>query len=72
MTASEAERILTKIATWMEKQAAKNESDAASCRFISLREAYIYDAKNLRAMAKDARDAINHDAAQRMEAEDGA
>ena len=50
---------LTKIADWLERQAAKNDEDVKTCRFESLNEAYRADAKNYRAMAKHARAALD-------------
>ena len=57
------EAVLTKIETWMEKQAARDEAEAAKPgQFAMLKEAYIADAKNYRAMAKDARAALSRTA----------
>ena len=47
-----------KVAEWMERQATRNESRATSERFESLKAAYLADAKNYRAMAKDIRTAL--------------
>ena len=51
--------VLDKIATWMERQAAHDEAEASKPnQFITLKEAYTADAKNYRAMAKEARVAL--------------
>lgn len=49
---------LTKIATWFEDQAARCEKQAQDTRFITIAEASAADAKNYRAMARDARNAL--------------
>lgn len=46
---------LDKIATWLEANAKRNEESAKTCNFESLKQAYIADAKNYRATAKDIR-----------------
>ena len=47
---------VVKVIDWFEKQAIKHDKDAAACdRFQSLKQAYIFDAKNFRAMANDLR-----------------
>lgn len=40
---------------WLEAQASRNEEKVIGERFLSLKQAYIADAKNYRAMAKDLR-----------------
>jgi len=40
---------------WLEKQAAIDEASAKTCNFETLTKAYLADAKNYRAMAKDLR-----------------
>jgi hypothetical protein len=57
---------LDKIATWFERQAARDEAQAKNTRFGTLSEAYAADAKNYRAMAKHAREAIAQAGAQVM------
>jgi hypothetical protein len=57
----ETRRVLSKIADWMERQAARHLKSAENERFISLREAYFFDAKNYLAMVKEARDALAKD-----------
>ena len=59
------EAALTKIATWMEKQADRDSSAAKATRFETLKHAYTADAKNYRAMAKDARAALSRTAKER-------
>ena len=51
-------RAAEKVADWFEAQATRNEKKAETERFISLRNAYVFDAKNYRAMALDLRTAI--------------
>ena len=51
-------RAATKVADWFEAQAARDETKAKTERFITLRDAHIFDAKNYRAMARDLRTAI--------------
>jgi hypothetical protein len=48
----------TKVANWLERQGFVNENNASTCSFVTLKAAYIADAKNLKAMAKDLRVAI--------------
>ncbi len=44
---------LKKICGWLEAQAKRDEVNATTCRHLTLRDAYVADAKNYRAMAKD-------------------
>jgi hypothetical protein len=44
---------LWKVAAWLEGQVTQNEQAAQTCRFESLRDAYVADAKNYRAIIKD-------------------
>lgn len=50
--------VSAKIASWFERQAARNEDKAKTERFVTLKDAYIKDAKNYRAMARDLRVAL--------------
>lgn len=54
MTAcKEAQALLKKIHTWLSRQADRDEDQAITCRFESLKEAYLADAKNYRAVCKE-------------------
>lgn len=44
---------LRKIVAWLDRQATQNEREARTCRFETLREGYLADAKNYRATIKD-------------------
>lgn len=49
---------IQKVADWFDKQAGIDERKAKIERFITLKEAYIADAKNYRAMAADLKSVI--------------
>jgi hypothetical protein len=51
-------KVSGKVADWFESQAKRNDESIKTCRFETLTVAYIADAKNYRAMAKDLRKAI--------------
>ena len=47
-----------KFIDWLERMAKHSEEQAANCNFISLKEAYVADAKNFRAMSKNKRELV--------------
>lgn len=49
---------LEKFTAWLERQATRERRQAETCNFESLREAWLADAKNHEAMAKDGRAAL--------------
>jgi len=49
---------LKKIIGWLNNQAKRDEGQSKACRFLTLRDAYISDAKNYRAMANDINKAL--------------
>ena len=44
---------LLKIKDWLTRQSLKNDLEAKNCQFMSLKAAYIADAKNYRAVVKE-------------------
>ena len=54
------EKVLKKIRAWLENQAIRDEKEAKKAiQFPSLKEAYIAEAKNLRAVIKEINDALS-------------
>jgi hypothetical protein len=49
---------LKQLADWFENSAARSDKEEKICRFETLKSAYLADAKNYRAMAKDIRATI--------------
>lgn len=56
--ANQLRKVADKTATWFEANAARNESQGNACRFDTLRDAYLADAKNYRIMARELRSAL--------------
>jgi hypothetical protein len=50
--------VCIKMLTWLERQATHEEEKAKTERFLTLRDAYIHDAKNHRAMAEEIRKSL--------------
>jgi len=53
-----------KVMNWFYAQAKRDDESAKDCRFLTLKDAYIADSKNFRAMANDLKRALETDKAE--------